>query len=729
MHQGMMSCFFILICLMANAQTINVRGVVSNKAGKPILNATVMLTRQGLKDTTGMDGAYTIVKPNIAVLPAITPDAGKISKISIEKGVLHFSSNTPSTLKIEIFDLQGNLLKELSGNATSGSYRLKIMDNSLAEKLLFIRVLVNNRHTVLFRYLPLNSGRYTANAPGECPNQVEGPLARIAVVKDTLKTTAAGYITKTLAISSYDQVVNIPLDSAGGNDSAVSFSNPWAGVVWNRGGVYLVYWYPAGDTSGKNPVDLYLYKGTEQLFATASGVRDNGSYLWTVPAGLSGNNYRIGIVKNSSGAAAGLSDTFTIADTAEPVFFTSPSQGAVWSTGLTYQIKWNRDNPNLPVQVTLHLYKGSKYLRKLSGAVVTDIGTYDWVVPSDLEDGTDYRISFSQFLFTTPIGFSDTFTISTHSDKLNVYSPEEGSSFATGALCPIKWTANYFPFSARVNIYLYKESTQYLKIVSNSDNSGTFSWSIPAGIITDGNYRIGVARSTEQYPEGFSRAFTINGTTPDAFEPDDNQPQAHPLMVASPQTHNLTVNDKDWVSVPSQGDLGQVRAIKITGSHPAMPIRVSLYGNLGMGTKFITSDSSIAPDSSAVLLFANWLDTCLVVISSPSCGAYTARVDLYDTTDMKFDVTSPSAAELTDGQTVAITWKGPKDLGGLVDIVMYGPVRESWVLASNATNNGTFSWNVKSHGAGNYYIGITSKYYKYYKEINGFSRDFTIKTN
>ena len=71
MYQRIMFYLFILIGVTVNAQTINVRGKVSNKAGEPVSNVIVELLRQNLKDTTGTDGNYAIVSNNIVLLPVL----------------------------------------------------------------------------------------------------------------------------------------------------------------------------------------------------------------------------------------------------------------------------------------------------------------------------------------------------------------------------------------------------------------------------------------------------------------------------------------------------------------------------------------------------------------------------------------------------------------------------------------------------------------------------------
>jgi poly(3-hydroxybutyrate) depolymerase len=210
MYKRAAFCLAVLIGLTANAQSINLRGVVSNQAAKPIANAIVTLAGQGLKDTTGTDGAYSIVNATPAVVPLLAPQN---EKISLYRGDLTFCVPNPSPVKVEIFDVNGNLLKkEPLQNVSTGFYRFNIAENSHAARLLIIKASIG-QHTESFTYLPLNNGNYMVNQLNESSTPVEGRLAKIAAVNDTLKTTAPGFATKATAITSYDQVVNITLDS------------------------------------------------------------------------------------------------------------------------------------------------------------------------------------------------------------------------------------------------------------------------------------------------------------------------------------------------------------------------------------------------------------------------------------------------------------------------------------------------------------------------------------
>jgi hypothetical protein len=214
MYQRLAFCFIMLIGLTVNAQTINLRGTVSNQAAKPIANAIVTLAKQGLKDTTGSDGAYSLTKTTGVILPLLIPGR---EDIFLEKSILAFSIPNPSPVKVEIFDVKGNLLKKESvPNVPTGFYRFDIAKNSGAAKILVIRASIGLR-SVTFRYLPLNSGRYGVNqSNGSGASFKDNKLAILAAISDTLKTTATGYTAKSMVIASYDQALNITLDTAGG---------------------------------------------------------------------------------------------------------------------------------------------------------------------------------------------------------------------------------------------------------------------------------------------------------------------------------------------------------------------------------------------------------------------------------------------------------------------------------------------------------------------------------
>jgi poly(3-hydroxybutyrate) depolymerase len=205
----------MLITLSAFAQTtIDLSGKVTNRAGNSITNAIVTLVGQGLKDTTGTDGAYKLSQATSVKLPLLKPNS---QSITLYKNFIDFSLPNPSPVQVEVFDVKGVLLKkELKQNTTTGFYRFNIEENFRTEKLLVIKASVG-RDEVTFRYLPFHNGNSTVNRYNTSNTPVEEKgLSKITAISDTLRTTAANYTTNSTPISSYSQVVNITLDTAGG---------------------------------------------------------------------------------------------------------------------------------------------------------------------------------------------------------------------------------------------------------------------------------------------------------------------------------------------------------------------------------------------------------------------------------------------------------------------------------------------------------------------------------
>ncbi|MBN1127422.1 MAG: hypothetical protein JXA71_00445 [Chitinispirillaceae bacterium] len=209
------ACLAVLIGLAANARTINLQGVVSNTAGQPINGAIVTIVRQGMSDTTGTDGKYSLARTVAVQLPALVP---KTEEISISNGALQLTLNNSSPVKVEIFDVKGKLLKnEVLKSAAAGAYRFDIAKYSKTANLLVIKAAISKRE-LSFPYVTLDNGKSAVNWSGTRAGTVSGGLAQMAPVLDTLKVTAAGFQIKAMAISSYNnQQQNITLDTMRGN--------------------------------------------------------------------------------------------------------------------------------------------------------------------------------------------------------------------------------------------------------------------------------------------------------------------------------------------------------------------------------------------------------------------------------------------------------------------------------------------------------------------------------
>lgn len=209
MHRFMFFLFVISLVSMASAPTFNVNGKVLDNVGIPIDNAVVELVRQGLKDTTGPDGAYSFSNKTAVELPSLLPATGQLS---LKRGVLELRLPGPSPVRIEVFNLKGTLLqKELLQDAGAGLHRLKIAENCRTANLLFIRATIGNRE-ITFPYLPLNIGNHQVKSSVESPSPFTREPAKKMIDNeiDTLKATAPGYMTNIVEISLRHSVIELP---------------------------------------------------------------------------------------------------------------------------------------------------------------------------------------------------------------------------------------------------------------------------------------------------------------------------------------------------------------------------------------------------------------------------------------------------------------------------------------------------------------------------------------
>ncbi|MEO6095508.1 MAG: alpha/beta hydrolase-fold protein [Fibrobacteria bacterium] len=242
------------------AQTVNVRGKVSNAAGMPVANAVLELAQQGAKDTTGSDGMYSITKTGSPIrLDAAMPT----EYIRLDKGVLELTVSKPSLVKVEVFDVNGNIQKKESlPKAQPGVYHLKIAAPLHSNGMLIVQASIGPLVRT-FRYFPSQKDIAEGNFSVASPRSAGGTLAKIAAAVDTLEVSGEGYAMKKIVLDSYDTTLNITLDtvSTGGvpkvtAQNATTVPDMYKNAVANPGKLtkdvtYQAYWYSTSAASSE----------------------------------------------------------------------------------------------------------------------------------------------------------------------------------------------------------------------------------------------------------------------------------------------------------------------------------------------------------------------------------------------------------------------------------------------------------------------------------------------
>jgi hypothetical protein len=209
MHRFSHVSLIVLIGISLSAQTVNITGKVTNLSGKGISGAVVTLLSKKLSATTDASGAYSLSGTTLLSASALPG----IEAISVHKGAVLVSLIQLAPVQIESFDIHGNLLeKAIEKSAPAGTYRFDLKKQPLAMNMMVIRVSIGGQ-TVSFRYFPLQSGKRTFGLRAASSTVIAKKLA----IQDTLQASATRYVTKRVAITSYEATVDIALDTSNCN--------------------------------------------------------------------------------------------------------------------------------------------------------------------------------------------------------------------------------------------------------------------------------------------------------------------------------------------------------------------------------------------------------------------------------------------------------------------------------------------------------------------------------
>lgn len=211
MHFQKIMGMALAMAVAANAQTVNLRGKVTDGTGKAVAGAKVELTNLKHSATTGADGSYTL---NF-VVDALRPVPGAQSgDIRMEKGVLRLSVASASPVQIEIFNVAGNLLKRESlEKASTGIYEMDLAGKLPGENQLIVKASIGGEVRT-FKYLP------TDNIVGQMKISLDNTsssgarLAKVAATVDVLKVSATGYAAKSVELTSLDATVDVTLSTS-----------------------------------------------------------------------------------------------------------------------------------------------------------------------------------------------------------------------------------------------------------------------------------------------------------------------------------------------------------------------------------------------------------------------------------------------------------------------------------------------------------------------------------
>ena len=196
---------------------------------------------------------------------------------------------------------------------------------------------------------------------------------------------------------------------------SISISSPNSSSVWTKGIAYAITWsWTIG--VGPNVKIEYDYAFYSSPTVIAASTSNDGSYLWTVPTGISSrSDYFIRISDVSNLTIFDDSDFFEITGSSGlgDITVTNPDVLDYWETGKTYSITWTATGGVGPfVKIEYECLICSS-----DGVVVastpTSDGSYSWTVPTSLTVNQYYQIRVSDAANLNVYDDSDPFYVKT----------------------------------------------------------------------------------------------------------------------------------------------------------------------------------------------------------------------------------------------------------------------------------------------------------------------------
>jgi hypothetical protein len=162
--------------------------------------------------------------------------------------------------------------------------------------------------------------------------------------------------------------------------------SPNGGEIWPEGTNKEIKWSYAGNP-GPN-VKIELWKDGFLYRVITSSTPNDGSYIWSIPYSVAiGNNYKVRIYSTTNPAYRDVSNNYY---TIGGIYVKSPNGGEIWSRGTSHTISWTyygNPGPNVKIE----LWKGSSLYKVITSSTPND-GSYNWLIPSSYQTGTNYKV-------------------------------------------------------------------------------------------------------------------------------------------------------------------------------------------------------------------------------------------------------------------------------------------------------------------------------------------------
>lgn len=192
-------------------------------------------------------------------------------------------------------------------------------------------------------------------------------------------------------------------------DDSITVDEPTNSRSWEANTSQYINWTWDGDF---NYVDIDLYHDGNFSRNIATNAQNNGSYLWSIHDDilLFDDLYQVNISNNDFAATWDISDPYFEINEIDSIDVSSPITSSSWETGTTHSITWI--STGTITDVKIELFKSGILESEIISSTPND-GNFSWIIPSGLDNSTQYQIKISD-VSNSPINdYSDYFEIYT----------------------------------------------------------------------------------------------------------------------------------------------------------------------------------------------------------------------------------------------------------------------------------------------------------------------------
>lgn len=188
---------------------------------------------------------------------------------------------------------------------------------------------------------------------------------------------------------------------------SINITSPFISNSWETGTTHSISWTSTGNIAN---VKIELFKGGTFELEINSSTPNDGDFSWIIPSGLDNSTqYQIKITDVADSSIYDYSNDFEIY-TLNSITVISPDSMNSWETGTTHSITWI--STGTIIDVKIELFKGGIFELEIISSTPDD-GEFSWIIPSGLDNSTQYQVKITDVSNSPFNDYSDYFEIYT----------------------------------------------------------------------------------------------------------------------------------------------------------------------------------------------------------------------------------------------------------------------------------------------------------------------------